>query len=63
MSLKCFVHVDVNEEFLGLYRVDSIAAASVAMAITVLFQWYRLHIGKLRGQCYNGASAMSGSRS
>lgn len=55
--------LDVNEEFLGLYHVDSIAAASVALAITDLFQRYGLPIGKLRGQCYDGASAMSGSRS
>ena len=32
--------LDVNEEFLGLHHVDSIEAASVAMDITDLFEWY-----------------------
>ena len=32
--------LDVNEEFLGLYHVDSIEAASVAMVITDLFEQY-----------------------
>ena len=55
--------LDVNEEFLGLYHVDSIDAASICMVITDLFQRYGLSIGRLRSQCYDGASAMSGSRS
>ena len=55
--------LDVNEEFLGLYHVDSIEAARIAMVITDVFQRYGLSLGRLRGQCYDGASAMSGSRS
>lgn len=43
--------------------MDSIEAARVAMVITDVFQRYGLSIGRLRGQCYDGASAMSGSRS
>ena len=35
--------LDVNEEFLGLYHVDSIEAASVAMVITDIFQRYGLY--------------------
>ena len=46
-----------------MYHVDSIEAESIAMVITDLFQRYGLSIGRLRGQCYDGASAMSGSRS
>ena len=53
----------VHEEFLGLYHVDSIDAATITFVITDLFQRFNLNIGKLREQCYDGASAMSGSRS
>ena len=47
----------------GLYHVDSIEAASVAMVITDFFERYGLFIGRLHGQCYDRASAMPGSRS
>ena len=56
-------NLEVHEEFLGLYHVDSIDAATVTMTITDLFQHFGLSIGRLRAQCYDGASAMSGSRS
>ena len=55
-------NLEVHEEFLGLYHVDSIDAATVTMTITELFQRFGLSIGRLRAQCYDGASAMSGSR-
>ena len=53
----------VHEEFLGLYHVDSIDAATIMFVMTDQFQRFHLNIGKLKGQCYDGASAMSGSRS
>lgn len=43
--------------------MDFVEAESVATVITDLLQRYGLCIGRLRGQCYDGASAMSGSKS
>ena len=48
---------------MGLYCVDSIDAASITFVITDLFLRCNLSIEKLRGQCYDGASAMAGSKS
>ena len=56
-------NLEVHEEFLGRYHVDSIDAATVTMTITDIFQRFGLSIERLRAQCYDGASAMSGSRS
>ena len=54
----------VHEEFLGLYTVDSIDAATLTSVIQDLFmRLMNVSIDKLRGQCYDGASAMSGRRS
>jgi hypothetical protein len=55
--------LQVHEDFLGLYHVDSIDAATLTSVITDLFLRLNLSVGKLRGQCYDGASAMSGTRS
>ena len=55
--------LQVHEEFLGLYCVPSIDAATLSMIIKDLFTRMNLCFGKLRGQCYDGASAMSGSKS
>lgn len=41
----------------------TIDAATVTVTITDLFQRFGLSIGRLRAECYDGASAMSGSRS
>ena len=54
---------DDLQEFLGLYHVDSINAATLTSVIKDIFLRLNLSIGNLRGQCYDGASAMSGSRS
>ena len=51
------------EEFLGLYAVDSIDAAILSTVIKDLFIRMNLSLEKLRGQYYDGASAMSGNRS
>ena len=53
----------VHEEFLGLYFVDSIDAKTITFVITDLFQRFNLDMRRVRGQCYDGASSMSGSRS
>ena len=53
----------VHEEFLGLYHVASIDAATLTSVIHDIFMRLNLSIERLRGQCYDGASTMSGSKS
>ena len=55
--------LQVHEEFVGLYCVPLIDATTLSTIIKDLFTRMNLCFGKLRGQCYNGASAMSGSKS
>ncbi len=54
--------LEVHEEFLGLYHVASIDAATLTTAIKDIFIRMNLSFNKLRGQCYDGASAMSSSK-
>ena len=53
---------EVHEEFLGLYHVGSIDAATLTAAIKDVLIRMNLPFHKLRGQCYDGASAMSSSK-
>ena len=53
----------VHEEFLGLYHTESINAATLSSIIQDLFIRLNLSINRLRGQCYDGAGSMAGSRS
>lgn len=56
-------HLEVHEEFLGLYHVPSIDAVTLtAIAKDALIRM-NLSMSKLRGQCYDGASTMRGARS
>ena len=54
--------LEVHEEFLGLYHVASIDAAMLTTAIKDVLVRMNLPFEKLRGQCYDGASAMSSSK-
>ena len=54
---------EVNEEFLGVYNVPTIDAATLTVAAKDTLYRMNLPLSKLRGQCYNGASAMSGAKS
>ena len=54
--------LSVYEEFLGLYCVDSIAADSLTAVIKDVMIRLNLSMSKLRGQCYDGCSTMSGIR-
>ena len=54
---------EVNEEFLGVYNVPTIDAATLTMAANDTLCRMNLPLSKLRGQCYDGASAMSGAKS
>ena len=54
--------LEVHEDFLGLYHVASIDAATLTAAIKDVLARMNLPFEKLRGQCYDGASAMSSSK-
>ena len=56
-------HLEVYEEFLGLYAVSSINAATLFDVIKDTMLLLNLPISKLRGQCYDGCSTMSDIRS
>ena len=52
----------VHEEFLGLYEVPTIEAATLFDAIKDVFTRLNLPSVKLHGQCYDTASAMNSSK-
>ena len=54
--------LQVHEEFLGLYHVTSIDAATLTTAIKDVLIRMNLPFDKLRGQCYDGVNAMSSSK-
>ena len=62
----CFRCVDSNleshEEFIGLYVVDSTQSSTLVATIHDVLRRLNVSITNLRGQCYDGASSMSGSR-
>ena len=47
--------LQVHEEFVGLYNVPSIGAATLSAVIKDFFTRMNLCFGKLCGQCYDGA--------
>ena len=53
----------VSEEFVGLYNVPFIDAATLTIAAKDKLCKMNLPLSKLRGQCYNGASNMSRAKS
>ena len=54
---------EVREEFVGLFEVASTGAEVIYAAITDVLLRLNLAISKIRGQCHDGAAAMSGSKS
>ena len=56
-------NLEVNEEFIGLYEVPAIDAATLTAVAKDTFTSLNLSFSKVRGQCYDGASAMKGVRS
>ena len=52
-----------SEEFLGLYTVSKIDASTLFTVIKDVMIRFNLPLSKLRGQCYDGCSTMSGSKS
>ncbi len=54
--------MNVHEEFIGLYEVASIQADMLIAVIKDCLLRLNLSLNKVRGQCYDGASNMSGIR-
>ena len=52
----------VHEDFIGLHQVDSIEAKVIYAAIEDMLLRIDLPMHKIRGQCFDGASNMSGKR-
>ena len=56
-------NLEVHEEFLGLFPVKSTDATTLTNVIKKVFEDQMLSLQRLRGQCYDGASAMSSIKS
>ena len=54
-------HLNAHEEFIGLYQVSTIDADSLVSAIRDVLLRMNAKIADCRGQCYYGASNMSGA--
>ena len=52
----------MTEHFIGLYQVDTISSASLVSAIRDVLVHLNTSIADCRGQCYDGASNMSGAK-
>lgn len=62
----CFRWVDqellVHEDFVGLYEIPDISADTLVAAIKDCLLRMNLQLKRCRGQCYDGAASMAGSR-
>ena len=54
--------LEAHADLIGLYEVESTEASAVLAVIHDVCKRLDIPIAKLRGQCYDGASAMSGSK-
>ena len=65
--ILCLRYVDddlgVHEEVLGLHSLESTSAESIVSTAKDVLLRLNLRINNCRGQCYDGASSMSGSKS
>ena len=66
-AVLCFRWVSddliAHEDFVGLYGIENTEAKTLVNMILDVLTRLNLSIKKLRGQCYDGATAMSGPRS
>ena len=62
----CIRHIDdnleVHEELIGLYSLESTSADMVVSTVKDILLRMNLTINNCHGQCYDGASNMSGAR-
>ena len=54
--------LEAHEEFIGLHQVESTASTVLVGVIHDVLTRMNVSIHKIRGQCYDGASAMCGSQ-
>ena len=54
---------EVHEDFIGLHVLDSTDASHIFAVIKAVLGQLHIPMNKIRGQCYDGAAAMAGSRS
>ena len=63
----CLRYVDdafeIEEKFIGLYSVDATDSLTLSLVIKDVLTRLNLTLSKVRGQCYDGASCMSGTKS
>ena len=52
----------MHEDLIGLYSVDNITSATLALTIKDVLLCLNLSLSSCRGQCYDGASNMTGIR-
>jgi len=50
----------IHEDFIGLHKIDDASAAGIMGIIKQVLLICNLNVNQLRGQCYDGASVMSG---
>ena len=55
-------NLNPHEDFIGLYEVPSVEANVIVSTISGALIRMNLTLSKVRGQCYDGASNMSGLR-
>ena len=55
--------LEAHEEFAGLYQVPNTKASTIIMVVRDVLSRFNISFSYLRGQCYDGASSMAGSRS
>ena len=54
--------LEVHEDFIGLYEVDKTDADTITRTIFDALLRLSLPLDDLKGQCYDGASTMSGKK-
>lgn len=56
-------NLQVHEEFVGVYQLDKTDANTITIVLKDVVLALNLDIHRLRVQCYDGASTMSGAKS
>ena len=55
-------NLDVHEEFVGLHNVENIEVNTLVSVLLDILQRLNMSIHNTCGQCYDGASSMSGRK-
>jgi Domain of unknown function (DUF4371)/hAT family C-terminal dimerisation region len=53
---------NAHEDFIGIYSVDNITADTIVASLKDVLLRLNLNISRCRGQCYDGASNMTGAK-